>query len=191
MSYPHIVDSLPLSQASPRPATGVVRAGTTVQEAYAEHHQVVRAFARRLVGDDAAAEELVQETFLAMPGALRRYRGEGSLRSLLLGIGANLARNHVRSASRRRAALARLEREVELSPSGPESTAIRAQLREKLQRAMDTLSLEHRVVVILCDVEERTSREVSEILAIPEATVRTRAFHARRKLREAFGEDDR
>lgn len=165
-------------------------AATSISEAYREHHLVVRAFARRLVGDVAAAEEVVQETFVAMPGALRRFRGESTLKSLLLGICANLAKKHVRGASRRRAALDRFAREAEQRASGPESTAMRAQLREKLQRAMDTLSYEHRVVLILCDVEERTSPEVAEILSIPEATVRTRAFHARKRLREAFGEEE-
>lgn len=174
-----------------RPATDAPAASISITQAYGEHHQAVRAFARRLLGDSAAAEELVQETFLAMPAALRRFRGDGSVRSLLLGICANLARNHVRGAARRRAAMTRFGLEAEASPSGPESTAIRAQLRETLQRAMDTLSHEHRVVLVLCEVEERTSREVAEILAIPEATVRTRVFHARKKLREAFGEEER
>ena len=53
------------------------------------------------------------------------------------------------------------------------------------QRALD-----HRVAFVLCEVEERSSREVAEIVGVPEATVRTRLFHAKKKLRvlleEAF-----
>ena len=46
------------------------------------------------------------------------------------------------------------------------------------------LPIEQRVAFVLCEVEERTSREVAEIVGAPEATVRTRLFHAKRKLRE-------
>lgn len=160
--------------------------------AYARHHEVVRAFARRLVGDAAAAEDLVQETFVALPGAVRRASpGEVRLRALLLGICANHARHHLRAAVRRRAVEQRLPHapDGEGMP-GPEGLAARAQLRVLLQRAMDTLSYDHRVVLVLCDVEERTSTEVAAILQIPEATVRTRLFKARRNLRVAFGEEE-
>lgn len=161
-----------------------------VTTAYDEHHQVVRAFARRLVGEESSAEDLVQETFISLPSALSRFRGEGNVRSLLLGICANHAKHHVRAAARRRKKLEHYQQDsLQSVHSGPESTAHRAQLRGKLQAALDTLSHEHRVVMILCTVEERTSGEVADILSIPEATVRTRLFHARRKLREAFGEE--
>ena len=43
---------------------------------------------------------------------------------------------------------------------------------------------------MLCEVEQRTSIEVATILAVPEGTVRTRAFHARRRLRELLAAED-
>jgi RNA polymerase sigma-70 factor (ECF subfamily) len=51
--------------------------------------------------------------------------------------------------------------------------------------------MEQRLVVVLCMVEERTSREAAEIMSIPEATVRTRLFHARQKLRDGFEKEMR
>lgn len=168
--------------------------GKLVAAAYRDHHEVVRAFARRLIGDDAAAEDLVQETFVAFPRALRRASQRSRdcpSRALLLGICANHAKHHVRAGARRRAAMARLAQAGEPpNIEGPESRTARIQLREHLQRALDTLSIDHRVVLILCDVEERTSGEVATILAIPEATVRTRLHHARRNLRSAFDAKD-
>lgn len=161
-----------------------------VRTAYAAHHETVRAFARRLVGDAAAAEDLVQETFVALPRAAARANVTEPPRELLLGICANHAKHHVRAAARRRAAMARFEASTEQAEaSGPESQAMRAELRQALQRALDALSLEHRVVVVLCEVEERSAVEVARILDIPEATVRTRLWNARRKLRAAFGEE--
>ncbi len=162
-----------------------------IATAYDEHHERVRAFARRLVGEESAAEDLVQETFISLPAALPRLRAEGTVRSLLLGICANHAKHHVRAAARRRNKLEHYRQSSLLNESsGPEGDVRRSQLRERLQVALDALSHEHRVVIVLCAVEERSSSEAAEILAIPEATVRTRLFHARRKLREAFGEEE-
>jgi RNA polymerase sigma-70 factor (ECF subfamily) len=52
---------------------------------------------------------------------------------------------------------------------------------------LDALPLEQRVVVVLAEIEERTSTEIAAIVGAPEGTVRTRLFHAKRKLRELLG----
>ena len=65
----------------------------------------------------------------------------------------------------------------------PERQTERRQLAEALTGALDTLPVAQRVAFVLCDVEERTSSEVARIVGVPEATVRTRLFHARKKLR--------
>jgi RNA polymerase sigma-70 factor (ECF subfamily) len=155
-------------------------------EAYDAHHLHVRAFARRLLGDEAAAEDLVQESFLALPRAVGRFRGEASLRTFIVSIAVNNTRHHLRGAMRRRAAQARLEAEPPTSSPNPEEHVRRAQLAAALTRALDALPLEQRVAVVLCEVEERTSAEAAQIVGVPEGTIRTRAFHGKRKLREAL-----
>lgn len=60
-----------------------------------------------------------------------------------------------------------------------------------LQRALTTLSFEHRTAFVLCELEERSSVEAAEILGVPEGTVRTRVHHARQKLRGALIERGR
>jgi RNA polymerase sigma-70 factor (ECF subfamily) len=158
-------------------------------EAYDAHHIHVRAFAQRLIGHNAAAEDLVQEAFLALPRAVRGFRGGSSLRTFLIAIAVNHARHHVRAATRRRAAHARLALEPPASNRNPEEGARRKELAGALWRALDTLPLEQRVAVVLCEVEERTSAEAARIVGVPEATVRTRLFHAKRKLRAALSEE--
>jgi len=158
-----------------------------IGEAYDQLHEHVRAFARRLLGDATAAEDLVQETFLAVPGALRGFRGDASLRSFVIGVAANHARHHVRAATRRRAAHARSEDEARPPASSPEDRAQRRELAAALTRALDLLPFEQRVAIVLCEVEERTCAEAAVIVGAPEATVRTRIFHGKRKLREALG----
>lgn len=162
-----------------------VRAGdpSAVTAVYDRHHEAVRAFAAHLLHDEAAAEDLVHEVFVTLPRAIRRFRGGASLRTFLIGIAANHARHYVRAAARRRAAYDRLSRQVEPAAMTPESLCERRELATLLERALDTLPLKQRVVFVLCDVEDRTSADVAEILGIPPATVRTRLFHARRKLR--------
>lgn len=154
---------------------------------YDRHHDVVRGFAAHLLGEESAAEDLVHEVFVTLPKAIRRFRGDSTLRSFLLGITANHARHHVRAAARRRAAYDRMERGRSSNASStPETLCQQRELAKILERALDSLSLKHRVVFVLCDIEERTSAEASEIIGIPPATVRTRLFHARRKLREVL-----
>jgi RNA polymerase sigma-70 factor (ECF subfamily) len=152
-------------------------------EAYDEHHAAVRAFARRLVGDDEAAEDLVQETFVALPDAARSYRGDAPIRTFVLGVAFNHARHHVRAAARRRATVQRFASEPERRSPDPEGEAARRELAAALTRALDELPVDQRGAFVLCELEERSSAEVAQIMGVPEGTVRTRAFHARRKLR--------
>ena len=157
-----------------------------VEAAYVAHHAAIRGFARRLVGDDSAAEDIVHEAFVALPKAIRRFRGEGSLRSFLIGVAVNHSRRHVRSAMRRRRATERLGEAEELMPRTVDATdeLIRRRLADRLSAALDQLPIDQRVVFVLCEVEQRTSVEVGRIVDAPEGTVRTRLFHAKRKLRE-------
>jgi len=154
---------------------------------YHRHQSAVRAFAQRLVGDIEAAEDLVQDVFVALPEAAGRFRGDASLRTLLLSIAVNRAKNHVRAAMRRRAALARLAEEPEPPSRSPERDAEQRELARQLQLALDALPLDQRVAVVLSEIEERTSAEIAVIVGAPEGTVRTRIFHAKRRLREILG----
>lgn len=156
-----------------------------VGEAYDLYHGAVRAFATRLLGDPVLAEDVVHDVFVALPRAVSRFRGESSVKTFLISIAVNHVRHYLRSAKRRRAATRRLSSEPPPSHGeDPERYAERVRMARLLSAALDGLSLDHRVAFVLCEVEERTSREAAAILAVPEATVRTRLFHAKRKLRQ-------
>lgn len=153
-------------------------------ELYDEHAAALSAFSRRLVGDPDAAQDLVHEVFMAVPAAIQRFQGASTLRTFLIAIAVNHSRHHVRSAARRRAMTERYAREPDALSVSPEQDAERERLAEALSRALDTLPIEQRVVFVLCEVEERTSREVASIVGAPEGTVRTRLHHAKKKLRD-------
>jgi RNA polymerase sigma-70 factor (ECF subfamily) len=169
-----------------------LRAGerAAVEAAYVAHHAAIRSFARRLVGDASSAEDIVHEAFVALPRAIRRFRGEGSLRAFLIGVAANHSRRAVRSAMRRRRATERLAAREELEPRTIDATdaLITRQLANRLWAALDELPIDQRIVFVLCEAEQRTSVEVAGIVGAPEGTVRTRLFHAKRKLREMLGD---
>jgi len=178
------------SDTSPLSLVASVRDGdnAALAELYDQHAGALLAFARRLLGDHAAAEDLVHEVFIAAPAAFARFQGHASVRTFLISIAINHARHHLRSASRRRAATERFGREPEPSSGTPEEQLGRSGLAQALSSALDVLPLDQRVAFVLCEVEERTSREVAEIVGAPEATVRTRLFHAKRKLRDELAE---
>jgi RNA polymerase sigma-70 factor (ECF subfamily) len=153
-------------------------------ELYDQHATALLAFARRLLGDPDAAQDLVHEVFMSAPGALQRFQGQSSLRTFLVSIAINHARHHLRSATRRRAMADRYAREPDARVDTPEEQAVRERLAHALNLALDTLPLDQRIAFVLCEIEERTSREAAEIVGVPEATVRTRLFHGKRKLRD-------
>jgi RNA polymerase sigma-70 factor (ECF subfamily) len=155
-------------------------------EVYDLYHSVVRTFAKRLVGEATAAEDLVHEVFVTLPKAMQRYRGESSLRTFLIAVAINHARHHVRAAARRRRTIESFADQPKANVPDPESTARRRELARALNRALDALPMDQRVAFVLCEVEERTSKEAATIVGAPEATVRTRLFHAKKKLRASL-----
>ena len=166
---------------------------TALRLAYRQHHEVVRAFARRLLGSDADAEELVQDTFLAIPEAMRRFRGECALRTFFLSIAASRSRNVLRARRRRRQAEQRLRDEPLSSSSSeprPDEVLMRQRLAARLQRALDCLTDDQRLAFVLSEVEERSSLELSHILGIPASTLRARVASAKEKLRAERGRSE-
>ena len=163
-----------------------LRAGdiAALATAFDRWHQRVRVLARRLLSDPAAAEDVVQDVFTALPRAVRRFRGDADLETFLLGIAVKRVRHHRRAALRRRLALERLRVVDRRGPVDPEQDTYRRQLGARLASALDQLPLPQRVAFVLCEVEELTSVQAAVIADAPEATIRTRLFHARRRLRD-------
>jgi RNA polymerase sigma-70 factor, ECF subfamily len=156
-----------------------------LREAYLAHRPALLRFARRLLGDAAAAHDLVHEVFVRLPRVVRRMRSGASLEGFLIAVALNHARHHVRSAARRRRAQTRLALEPPREPGGaPDQELERRRLALALSTALDRLPIDQRVAFVLCAVEERTSADAAALAGTNESTMRARLFHARRKLRE-------
>lgn len=157
--------------------------------AFDRWHQRVRVLARRLLSDPAAAEDVVQDVFTALPRAASRFRGDVDLETFLLAIAVKRVRRHRRAALRRWRALERLRGTEPGGPRDPEQDTYRRELGARLGAALDRLPLPQRVAFVLCEVEELTAGQAAAIADAPEATIRTRLFHARRRLRDLLAEE--
>jgi RNA polymerase sigma-70 factor, ECF subfamily len=154
-----------------------------IAEVYDRHQTALCSFASRLLGESQAAEDLVHDVFVVLPDVVHRFEPGTSLRAFLLGVTANRAKHYVRAAARRRRMTERLALEPSPPPDDPEQHAHRKVLARVLARILDKLPLDQRTTFVLCDVECNSPCEVAEILGIPQATVRTRLFYARQKVR--------
>jgi RNA polymerase sigma-70 factor, ECF subfamily len=163
------------------------------------HNRMLFRTARAILRDDAEAEDALQEAYLRAYCSIGEFRDEAKLSTWLVRIVANEALARRRKAARR-AEIVPIragdipERELELqedaaSPDGPAELAERSDVRRLLEAKIDGLSDPFRAVFMLRAVEELSVAETAAALSLPEATVRTRFFRARRQLRAALSPD--
>jgi RNA polymerase sigma-70 factor, ECF subfamily len=154
-----------------------------MQALYARHSVRVYRFLLRLVRDPTVAEDLASDVFFDVWQQAGRFEARSSGTTWILSIARYKALSTYRA--RRTAALEPEWAEaIEDEADTPEVTAQKLSKAEALRRCLADLSPEHREVIDLVYYHERSVDEVSEILGIPEGTVKTRMFHARKRLSE-------
>ncbi len=136
-----------------------------------------------LVRERTEAEDLVQETFTQAFQSFHRFRPGTNARAWLLSIMRHLRANRYR-ARRRAPAASAMDGELERIPA-PETTPQHVTEAEVLEALVD-LPAGYQEVVLLCDVEELSYREIAGVLDIPIGTVMSRLHRARRLLRSAL-----
>ena len=145
-------------------------------------------------GERADAEDLLQDAMLRAFDHFRELREPEAARSWLFTILVRTNLNRLRARRRRAETFAADLEEHELeaalaawrSTRRPDDLAERAAIREQLAAALDQLDASLRPVVWLSDVEGFRQREIARMLGIPEGTVASRLFRARRSLRDAL-----
>jgi len=154
-----------------------------MQVLFARHHVRVFRFVLRLVRNEASAEDLISEVFLDVWRQAGRFERRSSVSTWILGI----ARNKALSQLRRRSE-APLDDDtagmVEDTADTPEVAVQKADKALALRACLGGLSAEHREIIDLVYYHEKSVQEVAEILGIPENTVKTRMFYARKRLSE-------
>jgi RNA polymerase sigma-70 factor (ECF subfamily) len=148
----------------------------------------VRRLTRAVTGDAHDADDSAQEAFLSALDRIETYDAARPFGPWLMRIAANAAIDLVRRRSVRRAE-ALDERAVAGGPS-PATDAEAAEIRSRLAAALAALPERQRAAVTLFDVEGYSHAEIAAVLEIPEGTVRSDVFHARRALRIALADLD-
>ncbi len=148
---------------------------------YSRHNVRVYRFILRIVRDSTMAEDLVSQVFLDVWRTARQFEGRSQVSTWLLSI----ARFKALTALRQR----RFEdidqddvREIADEADTPEVSLQRASTSEILRACVAKLSPAHREIINLVYYHEKSVEEVGEIIGIPQSTVKTRMFYARKQL---------
>jgi RNA polymerase sigma-70 factor (ECF subfamily) len=164
-----------------------------------QHNRRLYRVARGILGDDAEAEDVVQEAYLRAFENLAGFRGESSLATWLT----RIAINEALGRKRRRRPTVDLDNVDMLDDQGeprviifpgasaagnPETDASRAEVRRLLERAVDDLPESFRIVFVLREIEQMSVDETASELGLLPETVKTRLHRARRLLRTALAE---
>lgn len=152
----------------------------------------------RIVRDPATAEDLTVETFWRIYRAHSRFQPERSFGSWARRIATNVALDYLRTAQPREEQFSANLPESEPDPrtgnparnAGSQNPAIRRELRERTQRALQQLPAKLRAVAALALIEECPHAEIAEALNISTAAVKSRLFRAVRMLRKKLGNLD-
>ena len=147
----------------------------------------------RIVHDPAEAEDVVQETFIKAYRALRHFRGDSAFYTWLYRIGINTAKNFLATQGRRTPTSTDADAEqAEGFNDGdhlrdintPESMLASKQIAQTVNAAMDALPVDLRTAIALREIEGLSYEEISDIMACPIGTVRSRIFRAREVIAE-------
>ncbi|HEX3851802.1 MAG TPA: sigma-70 family RNA polymerase sigma factor [Polyangiaceae bacterium] len=148
------------------------------------HQLALQGFFARRAPD--SARDLAQETWLQCLRSQESYRGEASFRTFLFALAHNVLRYHLRNRAARQLDLS-ISSLTDSRPS-PSSLVHRRFELGVLQLGLAGLDEEHRMLLELTYEEQLTSEQLSELLDVPSATVRTRLRRAKELLRERVEE---
>ncbi len=152
---------------------------------YAATGRRLFAYALRLTGSEALAEEVLQDSLFAAWKGARSYRGEARVITWLLGIVHHQALNATR---RKRLPLEGLDRAALVADRamGPEAGAEAGERNRALQEAMAGLSPDHRAALELVFYQGLSLAETAKVCACPEGTVKSRLSYAKAHLKAAL-----
>jgi len=162
------------------------RDGSAFEALYRGYYPRLRRFIERVTRRPQLVDEVVDDTMLVVWHKASSYDLRSRLSTWIFGIAFRRALK----------ALKGCDTPVEFEPdkcqapaaAGPEGMLQQQETRARIARALDALSIPHRAVLELCYFEGHSCAEIAEIMQCPVSTVKTRMFHARRRLRALMAE---
>jgi RNA polymerase sigma-70 factor (ECF subfamily) len=165
------------------------------RELMAEHRDKVFNLTYRMLGNRAEAEDVAQEVFISVFKTIDTFREESKFSTWLYRVAVNHCKNRIKYLSRRHD---RDQDELDEASEADVAAAVAAptpsprpdrqlegaQTERMLQEAIAELDEEHRVLVVLRDVEDLSIEEICEITGLPDGTIKSRLHRARMALRK-------
>ena len=158
------------------------------------HRDRVYNICYRMMGSKSDAEDVAQEVFIAVFKTIDSFREESKFSTWLYRVSVNHCKNRIKYLARRHD---RDRDELDENSAGANGVSIGAparvaadraleglQMEELLREAINSLDEEHRIVVVLRDVEDLPIEEICEITGLPDGTVKSRLHRARLALRK-------
>jgi RNA polymerase sigma-70 factor (ECF subfamily) len=142
---------------------------------YCGNQEYIRNILFRL-GIDSELEDVLQNTFIKAWHKIDQFEKKSNIKTWLTKIAINSAYEHFRKAK------GFASKQVEIVSSHDPSKD--NENRELVRRALNALSLDHRIIVVLCTIEEYSLEEAAKILRIPIGTAKSRLNRARKSMQE-------
>lgn len=165
----------------------VARQETGLAGLHARHATKVFRFVLRLVRNEAIAEEVVNETFVEVWKSAERFRGGSAVSTWILSVARNKAVDRLRKRSEDSLEEGVAEQIVDDADT-PEVELAKRDKGALMRRLIDRLSPVHKEIVDLVYYQEQSVAEAAAVLGVPENTVKTRMFYARKQLARLFEE---
>jgi RNA polymerase sigma-70 factor (ECF subfamily) len=162
-----------------------------------KYHSRIYSLTYQMTSNREDAEDLTQEIFIKAFEALPRFKGRSSFYTWLYRIGINKTINYRKKRNRNRPiSIDALDQDITYDEVYAELDSKDSPLRHiglnelqvKLNEAMQKLSLKHRTVVVMHDIEGIPHDEIAKIVGVSVGTIRSRLFYARRQLQADLGE---
>jgi RNA polymerase sigma-70 factor, ECF subfamily len=157
--------------------------GEAMAALYQRHGGLVYRFTLQMSRNDAVAEEITQEVFLALLSQIDRFdAARGELSTWLCGIARHQLWKHLQRSETAGAFDEENAAELEFPGDGPAELLLRREAVAAVRAGMDELPADLREVVILCSLEEMSYEQAAQVLSVPVGTVRSRLHRAKARL---------
>ena len=181
-----------------RVKTGDQRAFKLLVERY---QRKIYAVALGMVKDKEEALDISQEAFVKVYKYLDHFKGDSSFYTWLYRITVNICIDVIRKRGSSKGEHVELDEAIQMDTSeanigalgsrlgtNPQKSALRKELAEKIQQALEAVPEKHRAILLLREVEGMSYEDLSRTLQIPKGTVMSRLFHARTKIQKILSE---
>jgi len=174
------------SQAEERALLQAIAAGDakSLERLFTRTQVRVFRYIMRVVKNQAVAEELLNEVFLSVWQNAKSYEGRSEPMTWMLSIAHNKAISALRKKTEVLGVIDETARNLVADEDTPDVAVQKQDKSAKIRACIAELSPDHRTILDLVYYQEQSVAEAAEILGIPENTVKTRMFYARKKLSE-------